>query len=663
MFVALLLLLAQDAPAPTAGAFDRVVPLEIVADDPVYAGRGGFKSVQYSSKFSGTLHAWVKTEGGIAAFLHVEDGDGKLLSEDDGVGGKRTPYARLTVEPGSVLTLVAAASKPGATGKLEIHLVASPESETTRAEAQRAKDEIREIKRLREGREFATARKRAEDLLESLAHVEGGDPSELIATQFWMLGYETKVLGLQRATERAWRRALDHRLLTAPDDSVGLQSARQGCGLALRALGDLKGARALEEKVLAVRSATLPPDDPELQTARGNLAITIKAMGDLNGARAIEEQVLEIDSRTLHDYNAELQAARQNLGITLASLGDFSAARVLFERVLEADSAVLPDDHPLLQGSRGNLAQALKGLGDHDGARALEEKTLDVLSRTMPGDHPDLQSARLNLASTLAELGDFEGARALLEQVVAARGATLPADHPELQLARMNLATAVRALGDAAGARALQEQVLEVFSRTLPADHPDLQKARENLAATLLVESELAGAQALFEQVLEVRTRTLPSDHPALQSTRLGLALVLAHERRGDEAGTPPATGAVQEKRDRQFASLAGGYAKSLRHSAEIAILGASSREAEERCAALARDLGVALSFADGLGVFPPDPLLGREAFLASEATRDAAQASAALARIARADPRYGDLRKQLRAAGERVPRRCVTPR
>jgi CHAT domain-containing protein len=656
MLAAFLLLAGQDASAQAPGAFDRVIVLEIAAGDPAFAGRGASQRVEYSAEFSGILHAWVQSTGGLATFVHIEDQDGKSLADDDGANGRRTPYARSECEPGSRFRVLAGAAQPGATGKLELHLAASVESEATRAEALRAQDEIREIKRLRTARDFAAARKRAEALLESFARVDGDSRSELLSVQAWALGFETKELGFARATDRAWGRALEHRLRTAPDDHVGLQATRAGKALALRALGDLQGARALEEKVLAVRTATLPAEDPDLQKARGNLAITIKALGDLAGARKLEEQVLEIDSRTLPDGSPELQAARQNLAITLASLGEPSAARVLFERVLEADLAALPDDSRLLQGSRGNLAIALKALGDHEGARALEEKTLEVLSRTLPADHADVQSARLNLASTDASLGDFEGARALLGQVVAVREATLPAEHPDLQLARMNLASMLRSLGDLPGARALHEQVLEVAARTLPADHPDLQKARMNLAATLLAQRELPAARALFEQVLEVRTRTLPDEHPSLRATRLGLAQVLARESHLAESGATPDP-AAQHERARQFAALAGTFAKSVRHAAELAILSASSREAEERCAGLTLDLGVALSFADGMGVFPPDAALGREAFLASETTRDAAQASAALARIASTDARYLELRKTLRAAGEELAR------
>ena len=56
----------------------------------------------------------------------------------------------------------------------------------------------------------------------------------------------------------------------------------------IAALGDLKGAYALLEKVLEVYTRTLPDDHPELQKARLNLATTSKALGDMRTARALE---------------------------------------------------------------------------------------------------------------------------------------------------------------------------------------------------------------------------------------------------------------------------------------------------------------------------------------------------------------------------------------
>ena len=70
--------------------------------------------------------------------------------------------------------------------------------------------------------------------------------------------------------------------------------------------------------MLEVESRTLPDDHPDLQAARGNLAVTIEALGDLAGARALEEKVLEVRSRTLPDEHPDLQLARGNLAETIA---------------------------------------------------------------------------------------------------------------------------------------------------------------------------------------------------------------------------------------------------------------------------------------------------------------------------------------------------------
>ncbi|MCE9592955.1 MAG: CHAT domain-containing protein [Planctomycetes bacterium] len=347
----------------------------------------------------------------------------------------------------------------------------------------------------------------------------------------------------------AWQRVYDVRLATLPDDHPDLQTARVNLALTIKALGDLSGARALEEKVLEVRSRALPDDHPDLQAARENLAGTLYRLGDLSGARALEEKVLEVRSRTLPDDHPDLQAARGNLAVTIKALGDLAGARALQEKVLEVCSRTLSDDHPDLQWARGNLATTIKALGDLTGARTLEERVLEVRSRMLPDDHPDLLRTRLNLAGTLYRLGDLSGARALEEKVLEVRSRTLPDNHPDLQAARGNLAVTIKALGDLAGARALQEKVLEVCSRTLPDDHPDLQDARQSLAATISALGDLAGARALEEKVLEVRSRTLPDDHPDLQDARQNLAAEIS--ALGDLAGARALEEKVLEVRSR----------------------------------------------------------------------------------------------------------------
>jgi len=330
-----------------------------------------------------------------------------------------------------------------------------------------------------------------------------------------------------RTANTAWQRVFDVRRATLPDEHPDVRAVRGNLAMTLRLLGDLAGARVLEEESLAIDLRTLPDDHPELQASRGNLALTIRALGDLEGSRALSEKVLEVHSRTLPDDHPDLQRARQNHAETIAMLGDLPGALALERKVLEVRTRTLPDDHHDLQGTRQNLAGTLFTLGDLAAARALFEKVLEVRLRTLPDDHPQMQNARQNLAATLHELGELDAARILSEKVLEVRSRQLPEDHPDLQAARNNLALSIKELGDLASARVLQQRVLDVLSRTMPDDHPDLQTARSNLALTLWELGDFSGARALQEGVLEVRSRTLPDEHRALQGARGNLAATL----------------------------------------------------------------------------------------------------------------------------------------
>ncbi|MFQ5505365.1 MAG: CHAT domain-containing protein, partial [Planctomycetota bacterium] len=163
-------------------------------------------------------------------------------------------------------------------------------------------------------------------------------------------------------------------------------------------------------KVFEVRSRTLPDDHPDLQKARQGLAITKRALGDLKGALALQQKACDVLSRTLPDDHPNLQAARSNLASTKKALGDLKGALALFQKAFDVLSRTLPDDHPDLQRARQNLATTKHTLGDLKGALALDQKVFDVLSRTLPNDHPNLQAARQNLLWTSHFLG--LGARA-----------------------------------------------------------------------------------------------------------------------------------------------------------------------------------------------------------------------------------------------------------
>ncbi len=459
--------------------------------------------------------------------LLVENDMLEVVGEDDASGHGTSAFLEMEQAAGSVLWITlgtAHALEDGFEGEVDLRITEVPRLTEDRLPGlQEASRRIDRSDDLWTRGQYRPSREAAKKAVDQLLEISEPPTVEVIA-KLWTGGHAAfRALDSQTAYG-AWECVRKTRSQTLPADHPDLQSARANLALAMRSLGDLDGAREIQEQVLNAQLGALPVGHPDLQMARENLAATRFQLGDLEGARLLQEQVLEIRSRTLPEDHPQLQMTRGNLASTLRALGDLHGARMLDERVLEVFSRILPEDHPHLQVARASFAVTIKRLGDLEGARELEEQVLEIRSRTLPADHPHLQSARGNLAVTLFLLGDVEGARELEEQVLEFRSRRLSADHPALQRVRGNLALTIKALGDLDSAMELQEQVLEVLSRTLPADHPDLQMARGNLAGTHYHLGNLKLAKQLQEQVLEVYSRTLPFDHPDLQFARSSLA-------------------------------------------------------------------------------------------------------------------------------------------
>jgi len=506
------LLLAQVlAPYPPT-PFDRVIEFEITEyHEPAIEGHGGTVVAEYEIEFDGTLHAWATSE--LDLFLRIDDAnEARPLASNDNAGGGTTPYVSLDVERGDWL-VVLVAGDPGSTGSLSLHLIAAPETEATRAAATAGRDALREARRLIRERDQASARDLVEGVLEEIVGTAEATSSEAIHGVIFDIGLLAhNEIGSVRVSRAAWEWAARHRGRTLPEDHPVFLRARGNLAISMSQMGDLAGARALEESVLAACERSLPEDHPDLLIARGNLAVSMEAMGDLAGARALRESVLAGSERILPEDHRDLLLARANLAVSISQMGDLTGARALRESVLAACERSLPEDHPDLLRARGSLANSIEGMGDLAGARALRESVLAARERILPKDHPDLLRARGNLAVSMEAIGDLAGARALRESVLAACERSLPEDHPDLLIARRNLAVSMFEMGDLAGARALLESVLAGYERTLAEDHPDLLRARANLAGSLSQMGDLAGARALLPaQLAGMRTRILAS--------------------------------------------------------------------------------------------------------------------------------------------------------
>ncbi|MEZ5976982.1 MAG: CHAT domain-containing tetratricopeptide repeat protein [Planctomycetota bacterium] len=339
---------------------------------------------------------------------------------------------------------------------------------------------------------------------------------DLAATRY-NLGDLDGALALEEHVLAVYERVL-------PSDHPDLLRAQLRLAATKYDLGDIESARALVARVHDVRERLLPPDHPDVLEAKQALAMVHRARGDLDAALALLLEVHGVMERRLTESDPERLNVEQNLAVTLSDLGDLDGALVLQEHVVAVMEQYLPADHPDLLGATSNLAWTRSRLGELEAALVLFEKVHSAYERLLPTDHVDLLGAKQNIASIRYALGDLEGALALFEYVFSARVRVLPPNHPDLLRVELNLAGTRKELGDLEGALALEERVHAVMERALPADHPDLLAAKHNLAGTRKELGDLEGAHALFEVVHDARERILPADHPDLLAAKQNLA-------------------------------------------------------------------------------------------------------------------------------------------
>ena len=258
----------------------------------------------------------------------------------------------------------------------------------------------------------------------------------------------------------------------------------------LRAQGDLKGARLLQETVLEAQQRVLGAEHPDTLGSKNNLASTLKAQGDLVGARALEEAVLEVRQRVLsaeHSYTLvtktiwrphyKHKAIGRELGrckkpccrcrsacwarsirrrlqpntiwaSTLKAQGDLAAAKLLLEEVLRVSTLMLGAEHPNTLTSKNNLAATLMLHGNVAEAFALQQEVLVERHRVLGVDHPSTLSSKHNMASIFWQLAEYQTAVVLMQQAVTGRIKTLGGAHPETQRSMHALAQMRQAIAE-----------------------------------------------------------------------------------------------------------------------------------------------------------------------------------------------------------------------
>jgi CHAT domain-containing protein len=291
--------------------------------------------------------------------LLVEDDDLELLGEDDNSGGGTSAHLELEGTAGDVLWItlgLAESDDSSFDGEIRVKLTEVPRlAAPSLPQLEEARRWIDQSSGASSRGEYERARQLARQAVDRLEAIREPLTGEVALALFdaGSAAFDAQDASVARD---AWEPACRFWIRTLPNHHPDVQNARSNLALTIKALGDLEGARVLQEKVLEVRTQTLPDHHPDLLWARNNLAATIRDLGDLEGARVLQEKVLEIETRTLPDHHPDLQSARSNLAVTIRDLGDLEGARVLEEKVLEVQTQTLPDHHPDLQRARNNLA-------------------------------------------------------------------------------------------------------------------------------------------------------------------------------------------------------------------------------------------------------------------------------------------------------------------
>ncbi|WP_280474290.1 tetratricopeptide repeat protein [Nocardia asiatica] len=288
--------------------------------------------------------------------------------------------------------------------------------------------------------------------------------------------------------------------------------------------GDLVGAIADFEHLLADRLRVFGPDDPDTLDTRDRLASYRARCGDYSGAGTEFEHLLTDQLRLFGPDHPETLRTRRNLASNRGDIGDFAGAIAGFERLVADRARVQGPDHPDTLRTRNSLAYWRADSGDLAGARAEFEQLVADCLRVFGPDHPDTLGARNNLAAFRARSGDLAGAGAEFTRLLDHRLRVLDPDHPDTLLTRGRLATYRADSGDLPGAITDLEKLLADRLRVLGPDHPDTLDTRNDLAACRARNGDLVRAVAELEVLLVAELRALGPAHAATIRTKNTLA-------------------------------------------------------------------------------------------------------------------------------------------
>lgn len=310
------------------------------------------------------------------------------------------------------------------------------------------------------------------------------------------------------------------------EDAERSRGRMQAVARALNQLGDLDGAIAIMEALVAQATASvasLAPEEQPILWLRLRLAHLYRQAEQLDkaidGFRGLVDSFANLEG----SHAAGTLEALEGLATALHRAGHSEEALGIVRQVLATRLANEGSDRRLILETRHKLAGLLSAAGQFP--EAIEQVRLIVSAWTEEHGvaHPEVVHARCDLAQMLAQSGHLEQSLTEMESVI-----TDAANFDTTGIAtlepRHDLAKIKKNLGRSHESAALQREVLADRIRLQGANHPDTLHAMIDLAGSLGDVGDAHSAVELVREVVERRRRTHGSLHPKTLEDREVLA-------------------------------------------------------------------------------------------------------------------------------------------
>jgi tetratricopeptide (TPR) repeat protein len=388
-----------------------------------------------------------------------------------------------------------------------------PTSLSVRAEVDKQRITLAEVRALLKTGKYAEALKKAEPVAADSHRIEY---KPLEADAAFSLGILQSATGNAKLGENSFHEAartaeaghydeLKARALIELVQVVGYKESRfeQAHQLALDAAATVE---RLENPPALVK---------DLEYVLGTLSL---AEGKFPDATKHFKAALSICETELGSDSACSGRVLSSLASASREQGAYDESVLYGRKALQILEKTVGPDHPNVADAVTNIGNSLKHLGKLDEALQLHQRALAIREKAMP-DSPSVAFALDNIAMVLRSQGHGHAALEHAQRALAIEEKSLGPEHPALAGTLTNLGNLAHVMGDAQAAVNYHRRALAIDEKALGPQNPKLATTLNNLGAALTGLRNYQAALEVHLRALEIREKMLKPDHPLVAST------------------------------------------------------------------------------------------------------------------------------------------------